>query len=43
MELGLYDRAILDFNEALKIAPNDEETRRLLLECGKKMEGSEVR
>jgi hypothetical protein len=43
MELGLYDRAILDFNEALKIAPNDEETRRLLLECGKKMEGSDVR
>lgn len=38
MELGLYDRAILEFNEALSIHPGDESVRVLLLECGEKME-----
>jgi hypothetical protein len=36
-DLGLYDRAVLDFQEALRIHPENEEITRLLLECAEKM------
>ena len=41
MAEGLYDRSILDFRQALKIRPQDEETLKLLMECGKKLENPE--
>jgi tetratricopeptide (TPR) repeat protein len=37
MELGLYEQAILDFQEALRIRPKDETVLKLLLECGEKL------
>lgn len=40
MDLKLYDRAILDFNEALQINPNDTGVQQLLQECGRLMEGA---
>lgn len=40
MDLKLYDRAILDFNEALQINPNDSGVQQLLQECGRLMEGA---
>ncbi|MBL0058284.1 MAG: PorV/PorQ family protein [Elusimicrobia bacterium] len=43
MGLKLYDRAILDFNEALKINPASAEVQQWLLECGRLMEGGEPR
>lgn len=41
MDLKLYDRAVLDFNEALRINPNDTDARQLLHECGRRMEGAD--
>jgi hypothetical protein len=43
MDLKLYDRAILDFNEALKINPASAEVQQWLLECGRLMEGGDPR
>lgn len=41
MSEGLYDRAILDFRRALEIRPQDDETLKLLIECGKKLDNPE--
>lgn len=40
MDLGLYDRAVLHFHDALRVKPGDDETLKLLLECGEKMKGT---
>ncbi|HRY30357.1 MAG TPA: PorV/PorQ family protein [Elusimicrobiota bacterium] len=38
MELGAYDRAVLQFQQALEARPGDPEAHKLLLDCGKRME-----
>ncbi len=38
MELEMHDRAVLEFNQALKIKPRDPETLRRLLDCGERIQ-----
>src|SRR5262249_43381140 len=33
MDLKMYDRAVLEFNDALRIRPEDDKAMKLLLEC----------
>jgi hypothetical protein len=37
LALQMYDRAVLDFNEALRIRPEDDKAMKLLLQCGEAM------
>jgi hypothetical protein len=37
MNLQMYDRAVLDFNDALRIRPQDDKAMKLLLQCGEAM------
>lgn len=37
MTLEMYDRAVLEFNDALRIRPKDDKAIKLLMECGEKM------
>jgi hypothetical protein len=37
MDRGEYNEAILDFNEVLRIRPNDASAQSLLLECGRRL------
>jgi hypothetical protein len=37
MDVERYDKAVLDFHQALRIKPNDDFAMHLLLQCGQKM------
>ncbi len=37
LTLQMYDRAVLDFNDALRIRPQDDKAMKLLLQCGEAM------